>query len=153
MSNITAVLATENCSIPSKSELLCPPLGFTIYLVSTIHKSSQTNLQQVKQRKMVRVDRLNCFPPHNICSNLTEADWSSGLPRCQQSSLSISHRPFPGLSPLSSLSTFLPNRIVTLIKYWVSIRKGKLINLSWTDKNEGSFFILKLFMFEKILFS
>ena len=72
MSNITAVLATENCSIPSKSELLCPPLGFTIYLVSTIHKSSQTNIKQVKQRKIGPT--LSVFQ-EKICDNLTEKEF------------------------------------------------------------------------------
>ena len=73
MSNITAVLATENCSIPSKSELLCPPLGFTIYLVSTIHKSRQTNIKQVKQRKIDPLDVVNEFE-EKICDNLTEIE-------------------------------------------------------------------------------
>ena len=72
MSNITAVLATENCSIPSKSELLCPPLGFTIYLVSTIHKSTQTNIKQVKQRKISPT--LSVFQ-EKICDNLTEIEF------------------------------------------------------------------------------
>ena len=74
MSNITAVLATENCSIPSKSELLCPPLGFTIYLVSTIHKSTQTNIKQVKQRKISPT--LSVFQDQEkICDNLTEIEF------------------------------------------------------------------------------
>ena len=74
MSNITAVLATENCSIPSKSELLCPPLGSTIYLVSTIHKSSQTNIKQVKQRKIGTT--LSVFQDQEkICDNLTEKEF------------------------------------------------------------------------------
>ena len=80
MSNITAVLATENCSIPSKSELLCPPLGFTIYLVSTIHKSSQTNIKQVKQRKMDPLDVANEFQ-EKICDNLTEIEFMPALCR------------------------------------------------------------------------
>ena len=70
MSNITAVLATENCSIPSKSELLYPPPTFTIYLVSTIHKSSQTNIHQVKQRKIALLGKWNSFLD-KICNNLT----------------------------------------------------------------------------------
>ena len=76
MSNITAVLATENCSIPSKSELLSPLLSFTIYLVSTIHKSTQTNIKQVKQRKIDPLDVLNEFE-EKICDNLTEIKFLS----------------------------------------------------------------------------